>query len=85
MARTSYIWWDEVCFILDQHAKLIVYSETSLRVVAPLYLIQPWLELMTYNTQDKHVNHDTTYALLFDSNQSKWILEAHLYINTVWV
>ena len=33
MTRTSYIWWDDndVCFILDQHAKLDFYSANTLK------------------------------------------------------
>jgi hypothetical protein len=31
MARTSYIWWDEVSFVLDQQAYLDLYSASSLK------------------------------------------------------
>ena len=40
--RTSYIWWDDVSFVLDQHSELDFYSVSSLkhqssgRYVAPL-------------------------------------------------
>jgi hypothetical protein len=34
MMRTSYIWWDgwdDVSFVLDQHAKLVLYCASSLK------------------------------------------------------
>jgi hypothetical protein len=47
MARTSFWWYDEVRFVLDQHAELDIYSASSLkqqstgRHVAPLVHIIP--------------------------------------------
>ena len=51
VARTSYIWWDDdICFVLDQHAQLDLYSASSLkqqsanRHVAPLKTHYPDLK-----------------------------------------